>query len=293
MRQPSTIDLSQLPPPALIEALDAESYVAAAIADFRARWPEFDAALESEPVLKFIEVLAYRETLLRNLVNQKARATMLAFASGADLDHIGARFGVSRLVLQPATANSPAVMEDDARFRRRIQLAPEAFSVAGPAGAYEYWALTAAPTLVDVHAYSPAKAAGTVRVVVAAAPGADVSEALLVRLTDLFAREDIVPLTDIVSVQRATIRTYDVAMVLQIDRGPDPEVIRQAALQQVRAYASGRRAIGQTVFWVGLVSAAKQAGASNVLMSQPVADIVCSDDEIAEIGDLHITVEVA
>ena len=35
MRQPSTIDLSQLPAPRLIEALDADSYVRAALEDFQ------------------------------------------------------------------------------------------------------------------------------------------------------------------------------------------------------------------------------------------------------------------
>lgn len=289
MRQASTIDLSQLPPPALIDALDAESIISAAIADYRSRWPEFSAVIESEPVLKFIEVLAYRETLLRNLVNRKARATMLAFAFGTDLDHIGARFGVSRLVI---AAGSPAVMEDDERFRRRIQLAPEAFSVAGPAGAYEYWALTAEPSLSDVHAYSPSQARGEVRVVVAASRGAEVSDEQLSRLSQLFEREDIVPLTDIVSVRRAAVKTYDVTLSLIIERGPDPEEIRRTAEQRVLAYAAERRSIGETVFWVGLVAAAKQSGASNVEMTQPVADIACLDGEIAEIGAISISAEV-
>lgn len=38
----------------------------------------------------------------------------------------------------------------DDRFRERIRLAPEALSVAGPIGAYEYWAKTADPSITDV-----------------------------------------------------------------------------------------------------------------------------------------------
>ena len=42
-------------------------------------------------------------------------------------------------------------IEGDEAYRERVLLAPESFSVAGPVGAYQYWARQASPAVVDVH----------------------------------------------------------------------------------------------------------------------------------------------
>jgi phage-related baseplate assembly protein len=270
MRQPSTIDLSQLPPPALIDALDAESYVAAAIADYRARWPEWTAVLESEPVIKFVEVLAYREALLRARVNTAALATLLAKSFGADLDHIGARFNVARLA-----------GEADERFRRRIQLAPEAFSTAGPPGAYEFWALTLAPSIADAYAYSPQP--GVVHVMVAMEDGADVAPDDITAIAEFLAREDVGPLTDAVSVLAAERVDYTIQATLQIRRGPDPQAVKAQALARLAAYRAERYAIGNHVYRVGITAALKAGGVDNVLMPTPASDVVIGQHQVARL----------
>jgi phage-related baseplate assembly protein len=100
----SAINLAQLPPPQLIDPLDFER-VLAELKDFvRLKLTEEGSTLldtlnlESDPIVKILEVVAYRETLLRALVNDKAKAVLLAFAIGRDLDHIGALFGVAPMV---------------------------------------------------------------------------------------------------------------------------------------------------------------------------------------------------
>lgn len=55
-----------------------------------------------------------------------------------------------------------ADIESDDRLRDRIILAPESFSVAGPKGAYIYWAKTAHQNIIDVAVESPEP--GTVNV---------------------------------------------------------------------------------------------------------------------------------
>lgn len=45
--------------------------------------------------------------------------------------------------------------ESDENFRERIQIAPESFSVAGPTGAYEYWARSAHQDIIDVAVVGP------------------------------------------------------------------------------------------------------------------------------------------
>ncbi|BBF92356.1 baseplate assembly protein [Blastochloris tepida] len=290
MIQPTTIDLSQLPAPQLIEALDAESYVAAAIADFRAAWPAYDALLLSDPFQKFIRVLAYREVLLRNRVNAAARSVMLAFAAGSDLDHLAAIFGVGRMVLTPATAIEPAAMESDERFRRRIQLAPDAYSTAGARGAYIYHALTRSPDVADAWAWSPRD--GHVHVAVAGAAGTPVADAVIADLIALFDRDDVRPLTDVVTVRRAEPVTVDVAGTLIVPRGPDPTLIRTAAEAAVRAYGAERCRIGQIFYALGAAAAAKVGGVDNVVLSAPAADIVCADHQIPVLGTVSLAVTV-
>jgi hypothetical protein len=69
---------------------------------------------------------------------------MLAYATGSNLDQLGALLDVGRLEGEADTA-----------YRARIQLAPEAFSVAGPASAYRFYALSAAPTIADASVAAP------------------------------------------------------------------------------------------------------------------------------------------
>jgi len=97
----TSIDLSKLSPPNVVEQLDYEVILSAMIADLIVRDPVFTALVESDPAYKILEVAAYRELLLRQRVNDAAKAVMLAFAGRADLDQIGANFNVARLIIDP------------------------------------------------------------------------------------------------------------------------------------------------------------------------------------------------
>jgi phage-related baseplate assembly protein len=56
-------------------------------------------------------------------------------------------------VSNTTTTQGGADIEDDERYRGRIQLAPESFSVAGPALAYSHWAQSAHQDITDVTVY--------------------------------------------------------------------------------------------------------------------------------------------
>lgn len=145
----SNIDLSQLPPPEIVETLDYEAILARLVTDFIQRWPDYDVhALESDPAKKLLEVAAYREMVLRARINEAARANLLAFAKGGDLDQLAVFYEVTRL---------PG--EEDARFRRRVVLAIAGRSTGGTAERYAYIAMSAdvriADAVVWVSATSP------------------------------------------------------------------------------------------------------------------------------------------
>lgn len=156
----AAIDLAKLPAPDVVETIDYEAVLAEMITDLTARDPAFSGLVESDPAIKILEVAAYRETLLRQRINEAARATMLAYAGGADLDNLAALLGVARAVLDPGDPEAvPPVAptyEGDDRLRARAQLALEGFSTAGPAGAYLFHALAASPKAKDVAVSSPA-----------------------------------------------------------------------------------------------------------------------------------------
>nr|WP_228734680.1 baseplate J/gp47 family protein [Xanthomonas euvesicatoria] len=154
----TAVDLSKLQAPDLIEALGFEAILDEALAQFRKLLPEFCALTEADPGYKILQLFAARELLLRQRANDKAQQTMLAFATGNNLDHLGALFGVARLVLDPGRPENgiAPTRESDVDFRRRIQLAPEGFSVAGPEGAYIYHAPSVSADVMDASATSPA-----------------------------------------------------------------------------------------------------------------------------------------
>ena len=89
----NAINLAGLPLPNVLEPIDFELEVTRIRAEISAKFADdhpIQAALslESEPINKIIEVLAYRYVLKIAEINRKARSLMLAFATGSDLDHI-------------------------------------------------------------------------------------------------------------------------------------------------------------------------------------------------------------
>ena len=138
------VDLSALAVPQVLETVDYEDILARLKASVAEVYPPIAPVLEleSETAVKVLQVCAVYIMLTRARVNDGARALILAYATGSDLDQIGAMFGVERKLLTPETDTSAAVYEGDAEFRARIQLSFEGFSVAGPRGAYEFHALS-------------------------------------------------------------------------------------------------------------------------------------------------------
>ncbi len=189
-----TVDLSRLPAPAFVAPLSFEEIREARLADFQDRWSGFDALVESDPAVKLIEAGAYRELLLRGAVNDAGRATSLAHATGADLDHVGARFGVTRLIITPALDQTPAVLETDEALRERVRLAPERIAAGGlTSGGYRYIARTAAPSLRDVGLVK--RGPGQIDVVLLGVAGV-VSADAITAVTAALHADDVASLTD-------------------------------------------------------------------------------------------------
>ncbi|MFW5408091.1 baseplate assembly protein [Pectobacterium brasiliense] len=281
------IDLSQLPAPAVVEELDYEAIYTERKAMLLSLYPEDQRAavartltLESDPLVKLLQENAYRELLWRQRVNEAARAVMVAFAQGDDLDQLGANFSVSRLVITPADDSTlpptPALMESDSDFRLRIQQSFEGLSVAGSVGAYQYHGRSADGRVADVSVVSPSPASVTVSVLSREGNGS-ASPELVAIVTSALNGEDVRPVADRVTVQSAVIVPYEIDATLYLYSGPEKEPVRAAAEQKLKAYISAQHRLGRDIRRSAIYAALHVEGVQRVELTTPAADIVLTD----------------
>ena len=182
------MNLEELGTPSVVEELSLNEILNQMKAKFVEIAPEFTAYVESDPLIKLMEVAAYRELLLRQRINQAAKANLLAFATGTDLDSLASFYGLTR-----------KDGETDEEFRKRIQAKIEGWSSAGSKAAYKFHALNSDSRVKEVNADSPVP--GLVRIAILSKEnGGVVSEDLLKSVNDYMQREDIRVLTDTVQV---------------------------------------------------------------------------------------------
>lgn len=295
-----TIDLSQLPPPVVVEPLDFETLFAQRKAAFIAMYPEDEQEeiartleLESEPITMLLEENCYRELLLRQRVNEAARAVMLAYSTDSDLDNLAVNFNVERLIIQEeddsVTPPVEAVMESDADLRTRTQQAFEGLSVAGPTAAYEFWGRSADGRVADISAVSPTPACVTISVLSREGDGT-ASDDLLSVVAATLNDEEVRPVADRVTVQSAEIVPYQIDATLYIYPGPEAEPVRQASEQQLQAYIAAQNRLGRDIRLSAIYAALHVEGVQRVELAQPVADIVLSDYQASHCTEYTITV---
>lgn len=286
------VDLDGLPAPEVIVPLDYETTFAAALADLVARYPAFDAAVESDPIMKVIEVFAYREMLLVGRINDAVRSVLLAFAGGANLDHLAALFGIARLLITAADPEAippvAAVMEADAALRRRVQLSLEAATAAGTAGRYLFYALGADPLVVDASVSSPSP--GRVLITVLSSDGGGIaSPALLAAVDAVVQHEDVRQLCDTVTVAAATLIPVTIAATLHYRPGAAAGAARVAALAALDALLAEAPRLGRPIARSAIFAALHVDGVARVDLTSPATDLVADPTQAADFTSVVIT----
>lgn len=283
-----TIDLSQLPSPTIIEALDFESILsevkAVIVAAFPADQQSAVAAalgLESEPLTIIAQTVAYRELLLRQRINEGVAACMLSHATGDDLDNIAANLDTERLVITEATDTADAVTESDEALRLRAQAAFEGMSVAGPSAAYEYFARSASGKVADARATSPSPAEVVVAVLSTEGDGTASAE-LLTAVAAAVNDEEVRPLGDRVTVQSAEIVEYEIDATLYLYPGPESEPIINAALASLQTFLKNAdRKIGRDVVRSAISASLHVQGVQRVVLNSPAGDLQIDNTQAA------------
>lgn len=278
----TAVELSKLPVPDLTEQVSFEQSYADLKATLYLLAPEYATLLESDPMSVLLQVCAYREVHLRESFNVRGKGNMLAYAGGGDLENLGAFFGVVRQQITPADpkTNTPAVMESDVELRRRIQLAPEGYSVAGPEGAYLFHALSADPDVLDVSAMSPNP--GEVLVTLLSRSGDGIpSSGLVERVAAALMDGNVRPLTDLVTVRAAEIMRYTVKAEIVTYAGPDAAVVLEEANRRLRAYVDESHRLGRDVPRSGLYASLHVEGVQRVNLIEPVDDLFIANHQAA------------
>lgn len=295
------IDLNNLPVPKVVQELSYETLLAQRKEkflslqesdDMRQHW-QARLQLESEPVVKLLEENAYLELLLRTHINESAKAVMLAYATGSDLDQLGALFGIKRLIIQAEDLNAhppiPTQYEDDERFRTRIQMSLEGLTTAGSRASYEFHALSTSAKIKDVDVTSPT--AGTVKVAILSTEGQGTADSDLINaVKKQLNAEHIRPLTDTVLVESAVILPYEIRATLTLYPSVLESVVMANVNQAITHYTNKQHLLGIDITLSGIYSALHQEGVQNVKLTQPLADLIVQPHQAAYCTQIQINV---
>ena len=294
------VDLKKLPAPKVVQELSYETLLTQRKEKFlslqesdemRQHW-QARLQLESEPVVKLLEENAYLELLLRTNINESAKAVMLAYATGSDLDQLGALFGVTRLIIQAEDLKSnpptPAKYEDDERFRTRIQMSLEGLTTAGSRASYEFHALSTSAKIKDVDVTSTT--AGTVKVAILSTEGQGTADGDLIKaVKEQLNAEHIRPLTDTVLVESAVILTYEIQATITLYPSVLENVVMGNVNQAITSYANKQHSLGIDITRSGIYAALHQEGVQNVKLTKPMDDLIVQPHQAAYCTQIQVS----
>lgn len=291
-----TVDLSKLSAPEAVKTVDYQKIFNVMLADLKRR----DATLNptaADPLWKVLEVAAYREALLRQEMNDRAKGLLLAYATGSDLDHLGVTyFKTLRITLQEEDNTLvpplPEIMESDEDYRARLLLAEDGYSTAGPVDAYIFHAKSAHGAIKDVSVVSPTPGTGEVYATVLwAGVTTDPDTGELVSYTDEYGQlqteldpvtnaltylevmdavsvrlEEVRPLTDRLTVQPASIVEYSVNATLEVYPEVDSNTVKAEARKSLEAWVDAQHRLGREITVSGLHAALSVEGVHEVIL---------------------------
>lgn len=294
------IELSQLPPFEVLELISTEVILRTRLAQLKTYWAvsdppngaQYDVGnLEFDPLRINQEANTFYELMLRDRVNQAARAVTLAFATGGNLDAIASRYpgGMPRIA-----------GEKDDDYRTRVWLSPNTLSPHGIYESYVFWALNAYaaagdPKLRDAQATNvPGNPDITITIMADGPPitaqgsydGADAGKMITAYPSPAPSNDQVVRtavyikdksrkgLTDVITVGSPKVVhvRYDVGVVLF--PGWDPGLIMPQLAVAMAALLEDQRWLGFSHTRAAIDRALKVGGVFNLLIKLPAADVL-------------------
>jgi len=183
-------------------------------------------------------------------------------------------------VTNTSTTTGGSAPETDDHLRTRIQAAPNQFSVAGPSGAYRFFAIGADPSIIDAQIISPSPGSvnayvltGPVTVQPAASPNSAgvAGSALLAKVSAVLNADTVRPLTDTVNVLAVTEVDYQITATVTLYSDADPTATITAATAAAQELAVELAAkIQRDIVPSQIVAALSVAGVYGVTLTAPV-----------------------
>lgn len=178
------------------------------------------------------------------------------------------------------TTSGGSAAESDAAFADRIQQAPNSFSVAGPSKAYEYFARSVSPDIVDVEVHEPESEPGVVNVYLLTTGGELPSDELREQVAARLSADDTRDMCADVHVLAPTPVEYTLTVdyrILPSDQARAAE-IRAAVEAAVEAYRLWQQsAIGRNIEPNKLTQLVMAAGAGFIETQSPSVRVTVPD----------------
>lgn len=272
------IDLSKLPAPEIVVQKTIDEILQERLTKLKSEGIDIDNFTASDPVYRNLLASSYREYLLRADVNEQTLGNMLAYARGPQLDHIASNplYNIERLD-----------GESDEAFKRRIQLTPEGFSVAGPVGKYIFESLSSSPDVKDASFNSPAPMHGDITILSKVGDGTP-EQALLDEVSTHLSGDDVRPQTDLITVKAPTILSYSVTATLIVADGPDLQQVINQAKANLQSYVDSQHRLGGQVVTAGVYGALMVEGVIDVSLTG-FSDVKAGIAEAPYCNELNIS----
>ena len=281
------IALSKLPDPTIIDALDFEAMYDATTADFLTRWAARRAAdpslpeittlcLESDSMVVELEAYIGREAKLRQRVNEAARAQLLAFAEGNDLEHLAAFYDVYRMA-----------GEGDDRLRQRIILEIQGRSSGGPPARYKAVAMAADIRVASVNIYRNGRSPVINVAIYSTAPDGVASADLIAKVQSALESDKVQLVNDTIVVASAVRNVVNLAADIWLLPDADDATVTRASTELRTAWAA-EQALGRDLNVSWWTSKLMIAGVAKIVPTASVTDVEAPDSEAIAIGAISL-----
>ena len=271
---PTTID--SLPAPEILETIDFETLLESMKDYLQNNLPEWTGRdIESDPINKVLEVFSYRETLLRQRINEAAQANLLNFATAGDLEQLAIFYGIER-----------QADETDSELRARTITHIKGFSVGGTADAYKAKVLSVSSNIRDISLDSPEQ--GKVRITVLSKDGDGApDQTLLDSITEKVNADDVKIITDTIEVRGAEIITVNINVLLHLY--PDtPDEVLDKAREDFPILFNSARGMGWNLTKSWIVRQLHLEGVQEVEILQPSENISVDEFQSVALGTVNI-----
>lgn len=274
---------------------------------------------DAELLTMFLQAMTLRVQGLQRQYNGKIKQMLAWWAEGSNLDVRLADVGLERRVITPADDTAyppiPAVQEEDDEARLRYYLAPHA-PAAGSRLQYRREAMTLGErATVQVEAPEAGKLVvtytfaedgyaaqvkdangrrtgpGAVTVTILGREGDGTPSAgLLAAVRAHYARDDVRPETDEVTVKAATIRPYQIKATVYIRSGPDAQLTKDAAEEALQKYADSRHRLEGYIDPDRIKHELMTVGAERLVLESPLTALDCAASEAPYCSGIELEV---